>query len=74
MILDVYFFNLINGFAGKWHLLDLAGIFLAEYFSYVLLFILVLFLLVNFKKYWRMVAESIIAGLFVRFALVESSV
>ena|SRR5438105_2637084 len=71
MNLDVYLFKAINGLAGQWKALDLLGIFLAEYLGYVLLFSLVVFLLIDFKKYWRMVAESVIAGLFVRFVLVE---
>lgn len=68
---DLYFFNLINGLAGKWSWLDIGGIFFAKYFEYLLLFTLLLFLLRDFKKYWRMVAEALLAAVFVRFILVE---
>ncbi len=71
MNLDLYIFNLINGLAGKWKFLDFLGIFFAEYFEYFLLFCLILFLFINFKKYWRMVAEALLTAVFVRFILVE---
>ena len=71
MILDLYIFNFVNGFAGKWALLDNVGIFFAVYFGYVLLVCLVVFLFINHRKYWRMVVESFLAALFVRFILVE---
>lgn len=71
MNIDLYFFSFINGLAGRWPWLDWAGIFLAKYFEYVLLFCLVLFLAKDFKKYWRMVAEAFIAAIFVRFVLAE---
>jgi len=69
MSLDLTIFNFINRFAGRWAWLDYAGMFCAEYLGYVLLFLLILFLVINFKKYWRMVFESIIAALFTRFVL-----
>jgi len=81
VILDLEIFNVINGFAGKWPWLDSLGIFCAVYLGYILLFCLVLFLIKDFlpqeqsrpagKKYWRMVAESLVAALFVRFVLVK---
>ena len=71
MSLDLYVFNLINGLAGKWMVLDFLGIFFAKYFEYFLLFVLVLFLIKDYRKYWRMVAEALIAAVFVRFVLVE---
>lgn len=69
MNIDLYLFNLINGFAGKWRWLDYTGMFCAQYLGYFLLLLLFLFLVINFKKYWRMVIEAIIAGLFTRFIL-----
>ncbi len=72
MIFDLPVFNFINGFAGRWSWLDGLGIFCASSLAYVLLFSLILFLLKDFRKYWRMVLEAIIAALFVRFVLVES--
>lgn len=68
---DLIIFNFINGFAGRWEFLDILGIFFAKYFEYILLFCLLLFLIRNFKKYWRMVAEAVLAAVFVRFVLVE---
>jgi len=72
MYLDLVIFNWINGFAGKWRWLDLSGIFFAKYFEYFLLFVLILLLIINLKKYWRMVAEALVAAVFVRFVLVET--
>ncbi len=69
--LDLTLFSVINSLAGKSKVLDFLAIFFAEYLGYVLLFCLAIFLLKNSKKYFRMVIESIIAALFVRFVLVE---
>lgn len=71
MIIDLYLFNFINRFADRWLWLDYLGIFFAEYFGYVLLFCLILFLAKDYKRYWRMVVEALLAALFVRFVLVE---
>lgn len=69
--LDLYLFNVINGFAGRWPGLDFIGIFFAKYFEYVLLVCLLIALAKNFKKYWRMVAEALVAAVFVRFVMAE---
>jgi undecaprenyl-diphosphatase len=71
MNLDLYLFNLINQFAGRWPWLDYLGMFFAQYFEYFLLFCLLVFLFVNFRKYWRMVLEAFIAAVFTRFVLAE---
>lgn len=71
MILDYYLFNLINGFAGRWFILDFLGILFAKYLGHILVYCLFFFLIVDIKKYWRMVIESLIAAVFVRFVLVE---
>ena len=71
MNIDLYLFDLINGFAGKRQWLDYLAMFFAQYFEYFLLLALLIFLLVNFKKYWRMVAESVVAAVFARFVLAE---
>lgn len=71
MILDLYVFKLVNGFAGKWFLLDFLGIFFAKYLGYFLIYFLLFFLIINYKKYWRMVTESLVAAVLVRFVLVE---
>lgn len=71
MSLDFYFFNLINNLAGRWFWLDFLAIFFAKYFGYVLIYCLLWFLVKDYKKYWRMVAEALIAAFLVRFVLVE---
>ena len=69
MNIDLYLFSLINQFAGRWVWLDYFAMFCAEYLPYVLLFILFLFLIYNFRKYWKMVLEAVIAALITRFVL-----
>lgn len=71
MNLDLFLFNFVNGFAGRWQWLDYLAMFCAEYLGYVLILVLLVFLAVNFKKYWRMVAESLIAAVLTRFVLAE---
>jgi len=71
MSLDLYFFNFINQFAGRWQWLDWVVIFFAEYFGYFLLFCFIWFLLKDFKKYWRIVTETLTAAVLVRFVLAE---
>src|SRR3989338_3027493 len=71
MVIDSYIFEFINSFAGKWQFLDLLGIFFAKYFEYFLLFALVIFLVKDFKKYWKMVTGAVLVAFFVRFVLVE---
>ncbi|MBI3337461.1 MAG: phosphatase PAP2 family protein [Candidatus Staskawiczbacteria bacterium] len=71
MSIDLYVFSLINGQALKWHWLDFTGFVIAKYSEYVLVIILILFLVINFKKYWRMVLEAIVAAFFTRLVLAE---
>lgn len=71
MNIDLYLFNLINRFAGRWAWLDYLAMFLSEYFEYFLLLALLLFLSVGFKKYWRMVSEALASAAIARFALAE---
>ena len=72
MIFDLTIFNAIHGLAGRWAWVDFLGIFCAVYLGYVLLFSLVIFLIKDFKKYWKMVVKAVAAALFVRFILVEA--
>src|SRR3989344_5225703 len=51
--------------------LDYFGMFCAEYFECFLLFALAIFLVVNFKKYWKMVLEALVAAVFSRFIVAE---
>jgi len=66
-MLDLYLFNLINGLADRWVWLDYLAMFFAEYFEYFLLSFLIILIAINFKKYWRMVFISLIAGVVSRF-------
>jgi len=67
MNIDLYLFNFVNQFAGKWAWLDYLGIFFAKYFEYALWLCLLLFLIFNLKKYWRMVVLALISGGVSRF-------
>ncbi len=69
--MDASIFNLINQFALTWFWLDVLAIFLAEYFGYVLLFSLLLFLAIGFRKYFKMIIEAIISAILARFVIVE---
>ncbi len=65
-LIDKWVFNGVNNLALKYLWLDTLGIFLAQYLPWVLIGILILFLLKNFKKYWKMVSLGILAAVFAR--------
>lgn len=67
--MDKYLFELINQFAGKWTCLDSLGIFFANYFQYIVVFSLSLFLVANFRKYWKAVVLSLFAGALARISI-----
>ena len=69
--LDVYFFQQLNQFAGKWLFLDNLAVFFAKYLGYFLVLILFLFLAVNFRKYRLMVVKGLGAAVLARFIIVE---
>jgi len=69
--MDIYLFQLINQLAGKLVWLDNIGIFFAKYFGYVLVFCLLLFLALKFKKYWQMVLQALISAILARFVIVN---
>jgi len=71
MKIDVYLFNLINQYAGRWEFLDQLAIFFAAYFEYVLLAILFVVLVGNFIKHKQMVINAVVAAVFVRLTIVE---
>lgn len=64
MNLDIYIFFQINNLALKHLWLDTLAIFLAKYLPYLLVIVLVLFLLKDFRKYWKMVAAALSAAIF----------
>lgn len=59
-------FEKINGLALKSYWLDSLGIFFAEYFPYILVICLFLFLVLNFRKYWPMVFLGLCSGALAR--------
>jgi len=69
--MDLYLFNLINQFALKWAWLDVLAIILAEFFPYLLIIALAIFLLKDYRKYSKIVIEALVAAFFARFALVS---
>lgn len=69
--MDSIIFQQINNFAGKSLWLDTIGIYLAGHFEHVLWFFLFLFLLKNFKKYWPMVFQALLAAVLARFVIIE---
>jgi len=69
--LDMIIFNGVNQFASKNFLVDTLAIFFADFFQYVLILSLAIFLVVNFKKYWKMVIEALVSAVFARFAVNE---
>jgi len=70
-MMDLYLFNLINQFALKWLWLDTLSIFFADYFEYVLVGCLFLFLAVAFRKYLKMVIQAFLSAVLARFVIVN---
>lgn len=69
--MDLFLFQQINSFAGRYIWLDALAIFFAEYAEYVLLGTLPIFLLVATKKYWPMVWQGLAAAILSRFVITE---
>ena len=69
--MDYLIFQKINSLAGKSVCWDGLGIFFAEYFGYILLAILILFLLKDYKKYWPIIFRALAAGILSRFIITE---
>jgi undecaprenyl-diphosphatase len=65
-LMNIYLFNLLNQFALKYLCLDILGVFFADYFQYFVVASLAFFLVVNFKKYWKIVSLSLFTGIFAR--------
>ena len=59
-------FEHINSFALKYFWLDFSGIFFAQYLAYILVAVVFLFLIYNFKRYWKMVIEAGISAVLAR--------
>jgi len=71
MNLDFFLFQKINSFTGKWLWFDNLAIFFAQYFEYILIFCLLLFLLKNFKKNWPMIIQAFGAAILARLVIVN---
>jgi undecaprenyl-diphosphatase len=65
--LDYQIFYFLNGFSGKYFLLDKLIVFFAKYFEFFLLLLLLIF----FRKTFKILIECFIAGILSRFLLVE---
>jgi len=65
--LDLYIFNYLNQFAGKWQILDSVAVFFAKYFEYILLFFLLAFLFKKFRKNFFIVFQAVFAAILSRF-------
>ena len=70
--MDLFIFQQINQFALRWFWLDVLTIFFAKYFGYILVFLLLLFLVKNFKKYRQMVTLSFLSAILARFIIVDT--
>lgn len=68
---DERIFNGVNQLAGKWLWLDTFGIYFAQYLEYVLIFCLLLFLFLNFEKYWKMVLGAFVSAILARLVIVN---
>lgn len=68
--MNAYLFNLINQFALRYAWLDYSAIFFANYFQYLVTASLIVFLILDFKKYWKIVILALFSGAFAR-AFVE---
>ena len=64
-------FQQINNLALKNLCLDEVAIFCASFLGYVLIGILFVLLIRNFKKYYKIVTQAFISGIFARFIIVE---
>ena len=75
-------FEQINGLAGKYIWLDVLGIFFAQYFEYVLIFCVILFLFLptrfslprlieKIQRNWLVGAQAIFAAIVSRFVFTE---
>lgn len=75
--MDLYIFNLINQFAGRWDILDAVTIFFAEYAGYLLIaavfliFCLPAVALAKEGKKWKVIIQTFGAAIISRFVITE---
>lgn len=69
--MDYLIFQQINNLALKNLYLDEVAIFCASFLGYVLIGILFVLLIKNFKKYYKIVIQAFASGILARFIIVE---
>jgi undecaprenyl-diphosphatase len=69
--MDQMIIQQLNAFVFQDLWFDALVIFLAKYLAYILGASIFLFLLINWKKYWPMVAKGLGAAILARFGIVE---
>ena len=69
--MDNLIFRQINNLALKNFYLDELAIFCASFLGYILIGILFILLIRNFKKYYKIVVQAFISGIFARFIIIE---
>ncbi len=71
MNIDKIIFLFLNKFAGNYFYLDFSFYFFASILPYLFIFLILFFLLRNIKKNIWLTGESLLAGFFARYGLVE---
>ena len=69
--MDYLIFQQINNLALKNLYLDEVAIFCASFLGYILIGVLFILLIKNFKKYYKIATQAFISGIFARFIIVE---
>lgn len=69
--MDIIILRFLNNFAARSNITDDIIVFFADYFGYLIVAALVLFLFQNFKKNWPLVSQSLIAAVLARFGVTE---
>lgn len=69
--LDKIAFNWINGFAGRWPILDSTAVFFAKYFEYFLITFLLIIIIRKFGKNFGMVFQAVLAAGIAKFGIAE---
>jgi undecaprenyl-diphosphatase len=62
--MELLIFQFINGLANKYLWLDTLGVFFAKYLAYLMLFVLLVMVVGNFKKYSKTALLALTAGIF----------
>ena len=69
--MDSLIFQYLNSFALKYLWLDTLAVFFAKYLGWVLIGILILFLIKNFRKYWKTAGTAFISAILARYVITE---